>query len=178
MILRLVDRLPASGEAVIAEAMWTQLQSLVGGIGVADWLVDVVMVSDEAMAKLNQEFREKDGVTDILSFSYLLAEGEGRASCEADEHYALHDVWRASEPELADGANAVGELILAPEFIATRSLAHGWPWASEIPMLVVHGCLHLLGWDHEESAELTAMQNIESEILAMVGLDHPLRKRS
>lgn len=141
-------------------------------------MVDVVLLADNAMAELNEEFRAKKDVTDILSFSYLVASGEGLADCEAGKNYAPHDLWLAAEPALDGETTSVGELVLAPDFIRARCQASQWPWAAEIPMLIVHGCLHLMGWDHQEPAALAAMQNIEVEILATVGLSHPLRQRS
>jgi len=178
MILRLVDRQISSQGEAFSPALWTQLQTLVKPIGRQDWLVDVVLLADEAMVKLNHEFRKKDEVTDVLSFSYLLDEGEGSAACEAGQDYAPHALWQTDDMSVEGEGAMVGELVLAPAFIDARCQAQKWPWAAEVPMLIVHGCLHLLGWDHQEPVALAAMQNWEVEILATVGLSHPLRPRS
>ena len=43
---------------------------------------------------------------------------------------------------------------------------------------MVHGCLHLLGWDHRDEVETEAMRDLEESLLAGEGLAHPLRRRS
>ncbi len=46
----------------------------------------------------------------------------------------------------------------------------------EFPLLVIHGALHLLGWEHEDELETEMMRNMEEERLTVCGLPHPLRK--
>ena len=72
----------------------------------------------------------------------------------------------------------VGEIVLAPVFISRRCRENDWPVDLEFPMLVVHGLLHVLGWDHLEDLERQAMQDIEEKVLGTVNLTHPLRQRS
>lgn len=181
MILTLVDRLCDAGSdrAGFTGASWERLQRLAAGIGLADWPVNLVLVGDEAMANLNSQYRASPSVTDVLSFSYLAPTGPGPCDLARGEGRAAGDLWR--EVPLADGpagGDAVGELVIAPCFVADRCRDRGWPLDLEIPWLVVHGCLHLVGWDHEEAAARQAMQNLEAELLAGEGFAHPLRKRS
>ena len=68
--------------------------------------------------------------------------------------------------------------MLAPRFVVDRGRRNGWPAAEEFPLLVVHGLLHLLGWEHETTEDRAAMQAVEREILARRGLPHPLLERS
>ena len=72
----------------------------------------------------------------------------------------------------------VGEVVLAPGFVADRCQDMGWVLEQEIPLLVVHGILHLMGWEHVGNDEVEAMQKVEEGILAAAGLPHPLRERS
>ena len=83
MILRLVDR---RTESDTGQYDWLEggarselLAGLVGQLGQRDWGIDVVLVNDEAMARLNEDFRKAPGVTDVLSFSYLQGTGSGPA---------------------------------------------------------------------------------------------------
>ena len=180
MILNLVDRRTAADgtSAEFHGENWVRLQRLVAGIGGGEWPVDVVLVDEAGMTDLNRRFRDKDQVTDVLSFSYLEFEGQGVADLAGGEGFAAGDIWLAGDPVVEGVGNALGELVLAPAFIAERCAANDWPLAAEIPMLVVHGCLHLVGWDHEDEFEKQAMQNHEVRILTGEGLAHPLRQRS
>lgn len=146
----------------------------VASLGHREWTFDLVLVGDAVMQDLNGRFRGQDRVTDVLSFSDLsggTAE-EGRApDLAAGEAGAWCDLWRDG-PGFAEAP--VGEVILAPDFIVARCRANGWPLETEIPMLVVHGCLHLLGWDHMEEEQARAMRRLETRCLAACGLAHPL----
>ncbi len=180
MILNLVER-RTNTDAVGAEfqdANWQRLTRLAAGLGAAAWPVDVVLLDDESVVELNRRFRDQNQVTDVLSFSYLEFAGTTPPDLPRGEGQAPADIWLASGVETVGTGEAVGELVLAPAFIAVRCAANDWPLATEIPLLIVHGCLHLLGWDHETPAAQQAMQEREEIILAEEGLTHPLRQRS
>ena len=83
MILRFVER--RSGPDRVMES-WLPagprhelLTGLAEPLGRPDWTVDVVLIEDQAMAALNAEYRQADGVTDVLSFSYLQESRAGRS---------------------------------------------------------------------------------------------------
>ncbi len=180
MILDLVER-RTNIDAVGAEfqgANWQRLTRLAAGLGVAAWPVDVVLLDDESMVELNRRFRDQDQVTDVLSFSYLEFTGNQPPDLPRGEGQAPADIWLATGFATAGAGETVGELVLAPAFIAARCAANAWPLATEISLLIVHGCLHLLGWDHETPAARQAMQEREEIMLAEEGLTHPLRQRS
>jgi len=179
MILRLVDRRTGTGGGPAPFALvgpWPDLRALVAGLGREDWHVDLVLVDDRAMAELNGDFRGRPDVTDVLSFTYLEDEGPDAPDLPAYEAGARHDLWWADPPGTAGSPEAVGEVVLAPAFVARRCAEKGWPVEAEIPLLVVHGCLHLLGWEHERDTEREAMRDIEQDLLRTAGLEHPLRK--
>ncbi|MEN8007171.1 MAG: rRNA maturation RNase YbeY [Candidatus Krumholzibacteriota bacterium] len=184
MILRLVERRkhPAPlGAAWAAEGFQSGLPArLAAALGRADWGCDVVLVDDDIMAGLNLEFRNVPGVTDVLSFSYLQGAGEGEAVLRRGQGRAAADLWLDSlAAATGDGpTQVVGEVVLAPGFIVARCREKNWSEDQEIPLLVVHGILHVLGWDHQDERETTAMRNVEAEILAAEGLPHPLLGRS
>jgi rRNA maturation RNase YbeY len=156
------------------------LAGLAEPLGQSGWAVDVVLVDDEAMAGLNEDFRKTPGVTDVLSFSYLRDAGSGQPELVGGQGGAFTNLWLDTFPLAPenDTTGAVGEVVLAPMFVTERCRLKGWPLEHEIPLLVVHGILHILGWDHESEAETVAMQAAEEEILSAGGLPHPLRERS
>lgn len=186
MILNLVDRrtdrtLPEPTGDWFTQRL-DRLKALAGQVGPDGWAVDLVLVDDEHMAGLNRRFRGHDGVTDVLSFSYLVEPAGGPVDLEAGRHHAACDL--ALDPSgFPAGAAAgepavVGEVILAPGFAVRRCEQNGWSVAGEIPMLVVHGLLHVLGWEHDDERKRQAMQDIEEAVLASRQLTHPLRPRS
>lgn len=183
MILRLVERRKKPsplGPAWDAEGFRSGLVArLVAVLGDPRWGCDVVLVDDDIMAGLNEEFRVVPGVTDVLSFSYLQSAGSGEAVLERGQGYAYSDLWLDSlATEQDDGqVQVVGEVVLAPGFIIDRCGEKNWPEDLEIPLLVVHGILHILGWDHDDEGATAAMRKVETEILAGEGLSHPLQER-
>ncbi len=182
MKLNLVDRRrnrrPEPDPWAAGRRAWPACASLAADLGGADWTVDVVLVDDRDMTELNRDFRGGDGVTDVLSFSYLESDGPGDPDLRAGEKEAAADLWvEALSPADADAAT-VGEIVLAPSFVDGRCRERGWSVDHEWPLLVVHGCLHILGWVHESADEREAMQAVEARLLASGGLPHPLRERS
>jgi probable rRNA maturation factor len=176
VILELVDR-RRDRSAIPPEFCgdrWQQLQRLVAGAGGPAWAVDVVLVDDAEMNALNERFRGQREVTDVLSFSYLEPAGTGAPDLVEGVSFAAGDIWLSGTP----GDENVGELVLAPGFIARRCAERNWSLAAEIPLLIVHGCLHLLGWDHTDPESGQAMRDQEAILLAEEGLTHPLRQRS
>lgn len=176
MILGLVDRRARREPAAVAAvaAPWSVLAGLAGAVGPADWLVEVVLVDDEAMAGLNLAYRGAEGPTDVLSFSYLVADGSGEPGVRAGRHGARRDLWLEPDGGGAGQSPLAGEVVLAPGFIHGRCAERGWAPDREMALLVVHGCLHILGWEHETEADRRAMQDVEASVLRGFGLPHPL----
>ncbi len=116
-------------------------------------LVSVSIVGDERMRELNHEWRDKDTATDVLSLE-----------CE-----------RPDDPSLAPGEPCeLGDIILAPAYIERQAEELGTTAADETRLLLVHGMLHLLGYDHLEDDEAEVMEAREDEILAKVATDEHL----
>ena len=184
MILRLVDRRtaadPVGYDWFAGGSRPELLAELAGQLGQPDWEIDVVLVDDDAMARLNEDFRKTPGVTDVLSFSYLQDTGCGPADLIAGQGHAFTNLWLDTYPESKENEThrTVGEVVLAPRFISDRCRENGRSLEHEIPLLLVHGILHTLGWDHPGEEETGAMQAIEEGILAAEGLPHPLRERN
>jgi probable rRNA maturation factor len=114
--------------------------------GRADGEVSVVVTSDEALAKLNQQFRGIAEPTDVLSF----------AAQEPAPGFV-------SAPE---AAAYLGDVLIALPFTRRQADALGRNLADELRLLAVHGTLHLLGYDHAEPDEERTMWARQDEILA------------
>lgn len=105
----------------------------------------VVMLADDATVHdLNRRFRGKDSATNVLSFP------------------------AAPNPE--DG---LGDIALAYGVCAREAAEQGKALSDHVRHLVVHGVLHLLGYDHEDEVEAEVMEGLERDILARLGAPDP-----
>ena len=107
------------------------------------------LVSAEDIAALNAEHLGVDGPTDVLSFPI--------------DGAAHDDVPQPDEPWL------VGDVVVCVRVAAEQAPAHAGTLDDELALLVVHGGLHLCGWDHATDDERTAMWARERELLAAAG---------
>jgi probable rRNA maturation factor len=176
MILRLLDHRDRADDELAAEE--SLLAALVSRLGRPQWALNVVLVDDEAMQDLNVRYHGGSGVTDVLSFSYLEAASDqaGSDTLAGGTAGAATTLWLpdARDDEAAGEVPLAGEIVLAPRFIADRCRRESWDLRLEWAMLVVHGALHILGWDHAEAAPQREMRALEAAALAAEGLAHPL----
>jgi probable rRNA maturation factor len=78
--------------------------------------------------------------------------------------------------EIPPGAPLLlGDVVLALETVAREAMEQGKPLADHLSHLIVHGVLHLLGYDHATEAEAVAMESLETSILASLGVPDPYR---
>lgn len=121
--------------------------------------VSVVLTDDAAQRALNRDWRGKDAPTNVLSFP-ALARAELAAGAAADP----------GRPIL------LGDVVLALETTRREAEAAGKPLADHAAHLLVHGVLHLLGYDHETEADAASMEPLETAILARLGVADPYRE--
>jgi len=140
--------LGADPETLVREAIGA-VSARLPALAAADTEISVSLDSDAAVRELNRQWRGKDKPTNVLSFPMMqLAPGD------------------APGPLL-------GDLVLARETLGREAAADGKPVADHFRHLVVHGTLHLLGYDHETDDEADAMEALEIEILAGLGIADP-----
>jgi len=117
--------------------------------GLSDSEVSVKLTSDEEVRALNAAWRGKDAPTNVLSFPM------------------------ADEDQLA-GAQLLGDIVLACGVCAREAEAKDVSVATHAAHLLVHGTLHLLGYDHETSAaDADEMEQVERRALASIGIADP-----
>jgi len=118
----------------------------------------VVLADDALVQSLNRQYRGKDAPTNVLSFPFQQRRGVARpGDVEAD----------AAEPR------QLGDVVLATETVSREADALGISAVHHLQHLVVHGLLHLLGHDHHTEPEAEAMERLEVEILATLGVPNP-----
>ena len=111
------------------------------------------IVGDETIREHNHEWRDIDAATDVISLE-----------CE-----------RPDDPDLApDEPCELGDLILAPDYIRDQAGRYATTVADEFRLLLIHGLLHLLGYDHLEDEEAELMEAREDELLSKVATDSPI----
>ena len=116
-------------------------------------LVSVSLVGEDRIRAINAEWRGVDAATDVISLE-----------CE-----------RPDDPALAPGEPCeLGDIVLAPAYVARQAVAFGTTEADEHRLLLVHGLLHLLGHDHLAEASAEAMEAREDALLALVPTDGTL----
>ena len=110
--------------------------------------LSIVFTGDSAVADLNRHWRGKAGPTNVLSFPAAGAAGGGQPG-------------------------TLGDIVLAAGVVAAEAGDQGKPLANHTAHLVVHGLLHLLGYDHAEDATAEAMEGLEVQAMARLGLPDP-----
>jgi probable rRNA maturation factor len=166
-------RIDRSSRGARSVALLDQHDRLASLVGLTEWSVEYALVEDQEMQELNRQFRDKNAVTDVLSFGSLLETGDGTPVLAAGQGGAFHDLWL----DPIDGAvSEMGQIIMAPAFIEDRCAERGWDPDAELLLLMAHGLLHLLGWDHQDDASRRAMVARETELLAHCGIPHPIRE--
>ena len=115
----------------------------------------LLFADDAEIQALNREWRDKDKPTNVLSFPML-------------EREQLLDLPAEGPPEL------LGDIVLAQETCAREAAEKSVSLEAHATHLVVHGMLHLAGYDHEISpAEAVAMEALETKALAQLGIEDP-----
>lgn len=106
--------------------------------------LDLTIVDDKTIQKLNKEHRNKDAVTDVLSF----------ANAEVKEDF----------PKLSDTV-FLGEILISYPQIKRQSEENNIDLEKEFYLMIIHGLLHLLGYDHIKDDEANIMEALEDELL-------------
>lgn len=113
--------------------------------------VSIVLADDALLRELNGKWRGIDKPTNVLAFA-------------------------AESGETPPGApRLLGDVVIAFETVAREAEAQGKPLAHHLRHLIVHGVLHLLGWDHEDPIEAERMEAFEVAILQHLGVPDPYR---
>jgi probable rRNA maturation factor len=110
--------------------------------------VSLVFTDSKTVKQLNRDYRGVDEATDVLAFYMLPQKG-------ADSSFALPP----------DGVTRLGEIIISYPQAAAQAREQGHSPERELALLVIHGILHLLSYDHEEPEEESKMRERERELL-------------
>ena len=109
--------------------------------------LSILLTNDEEQHELNKQWRGKDSSTNVLSFPQI-------------------------EP-FGAVVGILGDITLARETLVREADEQGVSFADHFTHLVVHGFLHILGYDHLDDAEALQMESLETQILATLGVEDP-----
>lgn len=110
-------------------------------------VVTIRIVDEAESAALNQQYRRKSGATNVLSFP---------ADLPAEVDLPL-----------------LGDLVICAPLVQSEAVTQGRPVKAHWAHMVIHGTLHLLGYDHLEEAEAAQMESLETELLGKLGFGDP-----
>ena len=141
----LVTGPPAGLPAFDEDGFRDRADAVLAAAGVPEAELSVALVDDESIEELNASYRGVSGPTDVLSFSLL--EGD-------------HTEQRGE---------MLGDVVIALPVAARQAKALGHALDEELLRLLIHGVLHLLGFDHEEEEQARVMEAREREVRAGLG---------
>ncbi|MBB3993367.1 putative rRNA maturation factor [Sulfitobacter undariae] len=123
--------------------------------------ITLLACDDARIAELNAEFRGKPTATNVLSWPAqpVAPPSEGQAPPAVERGF--------------DDMFELGDIALSYETCAREAAESGKPFSDHLTHLIVHGVLHLLGYDHETDGDAALMEGLEVEILGNLGLDDP-----
>jgi len=117
--------------------------------------VSILTVDAATIADLNSRFLKRQGPTDVLAFP-------------------IEDApWQAaSDDSSADAPVMLGDVVVCPAVARRNAPTHAGTFEAEVDLLVVHGLLHLLGYDHNSDADADRMESRERRLLARFAARH------
>ncbi len=125
-------------------------------LGLKQEQITVCLVSDAEIAGMNQSFRKKHGPTDVLSFPPVKLRKPRQSRRPT------------SAPVALDSDASLGDIAIAPAVAKRNAKSYGRTLPAELKILILHGVLHLLGFDHE--ADRGQMDRTEKKLRRRLGL--------
>lgn len=114
--------------------------------------VVIRLVDEVESAELNEAYRQKNGPTNVLSFPFERPEGL---------------------PESALPGNTLGDLVICAPVVLKEAAEQGKKASDHWAHMVIHGCLHLQGYDHVDESDAQVMELLEVKLLNSIGISNP-----
>lgn len=131
------------------DALLSQISKYREDLALDEWEITIRLVDDEEIQQLNKDYREKDKPTNVLSFPFESPPG-------------------VEIPLL-------GDLIISVPYVNAEAEEQGKSTEAHWAHMVLHGCLHLLGYDHITTEDAEEMEALEIKILAEWGFNNPYK---
>ena len=119
----------------------------------------IKLTDDKELQSLNKNFRNKNKPTNVLSFpNYEFKNGDLKSL-----EFEVYEIY-------------LGDIAISYDCVFNEHLAQNKPFKNHYTHIIVHGILHLLGYDHEDDQEAQVMEDIEINILKLLGIPNPYEK--
>ncbi|WP_093997472.1 rRNA maturation RNase YbeY [Octadecabacter ascidiaceicola] len=156
-------------DILIEDDRWSSLETTatvactaaLAGVGLdpSAFEISILACDDKRIADLNADFRQKGTATNVLSWP-------------SDERGAEHDGDMPTLPQLPMDAE-LGDIAISYDTCAREAAEAGKPFDDHVTHLIVHGTLHLLGFDHVREKDGDLMERFETEILGKLDIPDP-----
>ena len=148
----------------LAPLAQTAVDAVADVLGIPEgYEVSILACDDAKIAILNEDFRDKAGPTNVLSWP-----AEDRAPLVPGEHPQ-----KLGSPDPMD--TELGDIAISFDTCAREATEQGKSFDDHVLHLLIHGTLHLLGYDHIKEADAEVMEELERSILAKLGKSDPYR---
>lgn len=117
----------------------------------------ITFISNERIREINREFRNKDAVTDVISFAL---------NDDDADLFSMMEI----EGEDTDFVTTIGDIVISVDRAKEQAADYGHSIERELGFLALHGFLHLNGYDHQTPEEEAEMMGLQEEILTAYGL--------
>jgi probable rRNA maturation factor len=135
-------------------------------LGWSNGELSLTLINDRAMARLNKATFGRRGPTNVISFPLDAVSAFGELSL-AQVHRGIAS--RAATAEPTPGPPpSLGEVVISLETTRRQAQESGWPWRELLDFYLIHGVLHLLGYDHEEPAAEATMNARAWELMSVL----------
>ena len=156
-------------DVLIEDDRWAALEPLattactaaLAGVGLdpSEFEISILACDDTRIAALNEDFRQKGSATNVLSWP-------------SDERGAQRDGDLPTLPSLPMDAE-LGDIAISYDTCAREAADARKPFEDHVTHLIVHGTLHLLGFDHVRDGDCRLMEGLETEILGKLDISDP-----
>lgn len=133
-----------------AEILYTITETIGQLVDIHQGIISTMIIDDVRMQELNKMYRKIDATTDVLSFHYF----DDFVECSPDE--------------------IVGEIVFSESRLKNQAVEFWHSIEEECYRLMVHGIIHILGFDHETDEEYAEMWEIEKQVLEAVAKKHQI----
>ena len=140
--------------------------------GQADAELTIRLVDVKEITKLNRDYRHQDKATNVLSFPFE-AIHESTASYELKASHELKAPYQLKAPQPGLDIALLGDVIICHQVIVREAHEQQKTVSNHYAHMVVHGVLHLLGYDHQAENDAQKMEALELEILAQFNISDP-----
>lgn len=130
--------------------------------------VSVTLTDNESIRQINNEYRQIDNPTDVLSFPLLNYDYPADFSFLESDNEDDEIVSEYFNPD--SGELMLGDIIISVDKVKEQSLKYGHTDRRELAFLVAHSMMHLFGYDHMESTEAVVMEQKQEDVLSILGI--------